>query len=80
VFADDTEEVAVLRERIQSELLKVGHRLSPSTIPRILKTLKIPPAPRRDTGTTWQKLLHDQAATKTRRLRNLREFAIYSEA
>jgi putative transposase len=50
-------------KRIQGELLKVGHRVSASAIRRILKALKIPPAPMRHTGTTWRKFLHTQAAT-----------------
>jgi putative transposase len=45
-------------KRIQGELLKVGHRLSASTVRRILEALNIPPASRRDTGTTWRQFLH----------------------
>jgi hypothetical protein len=33
------------------------------TIRRVLKALKIPPAPERHTDTTWRKFLHAQAAT-----------------
>ena len=50
-------------QRIQGELLKLGHRVSASTIRRVLRTLKIPPAPRRRTVTTWREFLHTQAAT-----------------
>ena len=50
-------------QRIQGELLKPGHRISASTIRRVLKALGIPPAPKRHTDTTWRQFLHTQAAT-----------------
>ena len=50
-------------QRTQGELLKLGHRVSASTIRRVLRTLKIPPAPKRHTDMTWRQFLHTQAAT-----------------
>ncbi len=50
-------------QRIQGELLKRGHGVSASTIRRVLKALKIPPAPKRHTDTTRRQFLHAHAAT-----------------
>jgi len=48
--------------RIAGELLKLGLRVSPSTVRRILLANRLAPAPRRS-GPSWRQFLRQQAAT-----------------
>jgi putative transposase len=48
--------------RIAGELLKLGMRISPSTVRRILLAAGLEPAPRR-VGPSWRDFLRQQAAS-----------------
>ncbi len=67
-------EIAALIERLATEnnswgyqriqaLLKLGHRVGAPTIRRVLRELRIPPAPKRQTDPTRRQFMHSQAAT-----------------
>ncbi len=49
-------------KRIQGELLDLGYRVGASTVRRVLKRLRIPPAPHRSRS-TWRQFLGTQAST-----------------
>ncbi|HEV7951195.1 MAG TPA: integrase core domain-containing protein [Glaciihabitans sp.] len=49
--------------RIQGELLKLGHRIAASTVRRVLRRLRVPPSPIRNTDVSWRRFLRVQAGS-----------------
>ncbi|HET9258473.1 MAG TPA: integrase core domain-containing protein [Pseudonocardiaceae bacterium] len=50
-------------QRIQGELLTPGHRAGAPAIRRVLKARRVPPAPQRQTDSTWRQFLRTPAST-----------------
>ncbi|MEV0682158.1 hypothetical protein AB0I60_37140 [Actinosynnema sp. NPDC050436] len=49
--------------RIHGGLLKLGRRVAASTVRRVLRRLRVPPAPLRDTDTSWRRFQRAQTAS-----------------